>query len=309
MDGSFLETFNPIITSGAGKIDKSVYMPATVTDIKKDAQVIPLNNNFRSDAALRSLQEVERSMAESSTEPQLQGRNDQLPGTARQSILLQQNAETNLGFMARMIGVMVKEVGELMIDDIVRHQTIGEVGEIIGDVPRMKYLSFVVENKIKDGKNKTHVIKFTDRYSGVKISTAEREARMMELKTEAGDDREISEVNPGLFSRLNFLVSVDYEQMMTRNTAFERAFKLETYDKAISNPLIMNDPEAMNAVTRDFLLEPLVKGDASKYLPKVMEGVIPPAGPPGAQNVGAPSSRLAQSVMKEGVGRELSVNI
>jgi hypothetical protein len=102
------------------------------------------------------------------------------------------------------------------------------------------------------------------------------EYRLME---EAGEEKELYMVNPYLFSRMQYLITIDADKMMQRNDAFERAFKLETYDRAIQNPLIMQDMESQLKITRDFLLEPLIRGEASKYLPnieKIMQGLVPP---------------------------------
>lgn len=306
MDASFLATLNPTITIGAGKVDKSVYVPATVTDLPKDAQVVPLNNNYNPQAAFQALREAERSISESSHDPQIAGQGDNIPGTARQSILLQQNAETNIGLLARMIGVMVKDVGSLMVDDIIRYQTVGEMMDLVGEVPRMKYMTFIVDNKVQNGTTKSHVIKFSDDLHGKYMTEDEHDAEVMKMKTQGGDDRELSLVNPRLFARLDFLISVDYEKMLSKNTAFERAFKLETYDRAINNPLIQQNAESLNAITRDFLLEPLVRGDASKYLPEVVKGLVPPA-QGSAPPTGGMTNRITESGAMEAMGRELPV--
>jgi hypothetical protein len=122
-------------------------------------------------------------------------------------------------------------------------------------------------------------------------------------RDEAGDDKELSEVNPALFARLNFLASVDYQQMFVRNTPFERSFKLAIYDKAILNPLIAGNAESMNAVTRDFLLEPIMRGDASKYLPQSVSQLIPQSAPQAQTSEEKIPSRLVQGAAMEEVGR------
>ena len=66
-----------------------------------------------------------------------------------------------------------------------------------------------------------------------------------------------------MFAKLDYLISVDYERMFQKNKEFEKAFKLETYDRLITNPFV--DQEK---VTRDFLLEPLVQSEASTYIKK-----------------------------------------
>jgi len=295
VDGSFLKTFTPIISFGAGKLSKDVVVPGTVTDLDVNAKIQPLTVGDPM-AAFNVMHEAERSLSESSQDSQMQGKEGGLPQTARQSILIQQNAETNLGVMGRMIGVMVKDVGELMLDDVMRYQTVGEIGEIIGGVPKMNYKTFIVHNRIHDGKGMTDYIKFTDRFAGQEFTEDEKRQEEMRMYQEAGDDKHIWEVNPALFSRMSYLVSVDYEQMLKKNTAFERAFKLETYDRAIANPFV-----DQRAVTRDFLLEPLMGGDASKYLAQEdpMGAAMPPGVAPGAQ--GRLPAQLMRSTAMEGL--------
>ncbi len=57
-----------------------------------------------------SILEFERSISESSQDPQLAGKGGDLPRTARQSILIQQNAQINLGIMGKMIGNAVADI-------------------------------------------------------------------------------------------------------------------------------------------------------------------------------------------------------
>jgi len=294
-DSSFLSTFPPTITMGAGIIDRSVMAPATNTEIGRDAKIQPINISNPS-AALGALREAERSVTESSQDSQLQGQGGQVEKTARESILLQQNAQTNLGIASKMIGFMVKEIGSLVVDDIIRYQSIGEIKEITGE---MSYKTFLVDGKIQGGKNKTSKIVFTDRFAGKVMSKAEREMEEYKMLDNASDEEEIYEVNPYAFAMMDYLITIDADRVLQRNDAFERAFKLETYDRAIANPLVQQDPESQLKITRDFLFEPLIKGEASKYLPniqKVANALIPQQEDQGGNDL--PSRIMKSSAME-----------
>lgn len=290
-DASFLATFPPTITMGAGKIDRSVIAPATNTEIGKDAQINPLQIAYPN-VALQALREAERSLTESSSSDQIAGISDGIEKTRGESVLLQQNAETTLGLASKMIATVVRQVGDLMVDDIIRYQSIAEMSEITGTET---YKTFLVDGKVKGGQDKTSYIKFTDRFAGMEMTKEEIEMEEYRMMEEAGEEKEIYEVNPYLFSRMQYLITIDADKMMQKNDAFDRAFKLETYDRAIQNPLVMRDPEAQLKITRDFLLEPLMQGDASKYLPslqKIAQQVVPGAQP------GQPGSDMTQRVMQ-----------
>jgi hypothetical protein len=291
-DASFLSTFAPILTTGAGKMDRDVLVPAAVTDMPANAKAEVIKIADPS-AALQSLHEAERSATESSIDPQMSGSKVGAAKTKAETLILQQNNEVNLGVIGRMVGIMVRDVGGLMVDNIIRYQTTGEVTEIIAGIPRMKFRTFMLPNKVKGGRNVTESIKFTDRFDGVEMSSEDKDKEELGMYEQYGDDRHVYEVNPELFSRMDYLITIDYEALTRRNTAFERAFKLEVYDKGIMNPLI-----DQVALTRDFLLEPLVKGEASKYLKSVdniVPGIVPGmlnAGQGGGQDM---SSRLVRS--------------
>lgn len=279
-DASRLATFQPVILMGAGKFDHSVMAPSSVTEIGKDAKVQPLSVTNPL-PALSALHEAERSGSESSVDPQAGGMQQGPQKTKYESALLEENTDTNLSLTAKLIARMVKEVGGLVMDDIIRYQTIGEAGEMLGET---LYKTYMVEGRVREGKEKTTYVRFTDRYAGQSMDQEARDEEGYRLMDEAGDNRELIEVNPGVFARLNWLVSADAEQLTRRNTAFERSFKLAAYEKAITNPLVLADPEAQLKITRDFLFEPIMKGEASKYLPriqKVANTIVPePGGSP-----------------------------
>lgn len=282
VDASTMATFPAIFTMGAGKIDGSVAKPATVTNIDKDAKVQQMSygNPVVAYAAAR---EAEQAMSESSSDPQLGGARSGPQKTRGEVVLLQQNALANLGIITTMIGSMVKDIGKIVLNDSLRYQTVGEIGEIVNDIPTLIYKSYNVP-KVKNGKNATDVIRFTDAYAGVRMSKDERNIKAVGLIEKYGDDAHVYETNPDVFINLDFFLDIEPEELLPKNSAYEIAWKMDLYDKAIVNPLIMNDPEKLADVTRDFLLEPAVHGEASKYLPdstkRVLQSVMPEVGKP-----------------------------
>src|SRR3990167_1240850 len=275
VDASTFATWPAIFTTGAGKLDKSVFIPATTTDLPKDSKVFPATGFANPSFAYQAAREAEQAMNETSLDPIFSGISGGADKTAREAILLQQNAITNLGVMGRMIAQgLVKPLGELMVDDIVRFQTVGETMQLSGGALGTKYLTMVLQNKVINGAKKSVVIRFTDRWAGRGMSKEEELERSVALFEEGGDNKMIYEVNPPLWVRRQFLVEVEADALLPKNDTFERTLKLEVYDRALNNPLIAQDPEKLGEVTRDFLFEPTVKGESAKYLPKDTERVL-----------------------------------
>jgi len=304
VDASTFATFPSIFTMGAGKLDKSVFIPATTTEIGKDAKVDVASNFMNPQFAINIAKEAEQKMAETSLDAQFSGVGGGGDKTARESILLQQNAITNLGVIGTMIAIgMVKPISELMADDILRFQSVGETMQLAGGALGMKYMTMILNDKVIDGSKKSVVIRFTDRWAGAEPSDEEKLFKSGELLEEGGDERKIYEVNPAVWVRRRFLFEIEPDALMPKNDAFEKSLKLELYDRAINNPLIANDPEKLADVTRDFLFEPTVKGESAKYIPKdtskVLQGIIPQSG--------NPPTGVSKKVVERGALSELTV--
>lgn len=289
-DASKLATFNPVLLMGSGEFDKSVVAPAAVTEIGEKAKALPIQVSSPL-PALQALREAERSGNESSVDPQAGGIKQGGEKTKYETALLEDNTDTNLSMTAKLIARMVKEIGGLAIDDIVRHQTIGEAGAILG---QMLYKTFAIGDRVRQGKGKTTYVRFTDRYAGMQMTDKEREMASYRLMKEAGDDKEIIDANPSVFARRNFFAYTDADQLARRNTTFERTFKIAAYEKAMSNPLVMRDPDAQLKITRDFLFEPLMGANAGYYLPdvaKVAAQLIPGKGQDNNPGGGFPQAK------------------
>lgn len=307
VDASTLATFPSIFTMGAGKIDQSVLKPATVTDIAKDAKVTPVTV-ANPTAAWNAMKQAEQDI-DSSTNPSYFSLPNGGGGrkTALEIQMLQQNALINLTVLTTMIGSMVKDIGTIVLYDILRYQTIAEIGEIVNGIPTLLYKSYNVP-KIKNGKTVTDKIMFTDAYAGQEMTPEEKDMASVALLEKHGDDAHVWEVNPDVFNRMNFQVEIDIDDLMSKDSIAIAKMKGEVYDKAITNPLIANNPEKLAEVTRDFLFEPVVHGEAAKYIPdvstqKVVNGIMPngQGGEGGDQNPGEKISPMQKSA-KSAVG-------
>lgn len=280
VDASTLSTFPPQFTMGAGKVDQSVLKPATVTDVNKDAKVqsIPVANPVQ---AWNAVKEIQHDIDNASNPSYFSLPN---AGTGRKTALeiqlLQQNAMTNLIVVSTMIGSMVREIGTIILHDSLRYQTVGEIGKIVNGIPQLMYKSYNVP-KVKNGKSINEKIVFTDAYAGKSMTQEEKDLAGVALVEKHGEDAHVWEVNPDVFINLDFLVNVEADELFAHDSLSVQKMKSELYDKAILNPLIANNPEKLSQVTIDFLFEPIVHGEASKYIPdmstqKVMNGVVPP---------------------------------
>ena len=101
-------------------------------------------------------------------------------------------------------------------------------------------------------------------------------------------DMMIYDINPEQFRSLKYMIFIGADMMEEKSEIFEKAMNLEAYDRLIQSPVISQDPDAMRAVTRDFLIESFAKGESDKYMPKAQP--LAPAGP-------MPEDAGAESVM------------
>jgi hypothetical protein len=290
VDASTISTYRPAVTSGAGKMDAGVLKPATVTDISKDAKITFLDA-ANAAPAFNAMKAAESDIDDAANPSYFGGPSGKGRKTALEVQMQQKNALTNLKVLGIMIGSMTKDIGEIVLHDSLRFQTIGEIGEIVNGLPELKYKSYNIP-KVKGGKHVTDKIVFTDAYAGRAMTDEEKDMAAVALVEKHGEDAHVWEVNPDIFIGLDFLINYEPDELMPQNSAFVADRKMEIYDKAINNPLYINNPDKLADITRDFLFEPAVHGEASKYIPdstkKVVDGIVPGGAPEDPNNPGNP---------------------
>lgn len=307
VDTSMLQMKQPVGVMGDTKLETDIYYPGAVANVSKDTRLMsfPVGD---SRAGYNLIQALDNQISESTQDPFRQGLAKGLPDTAFQQAQLTENARVQLGIIGKMIVQAVKDLGELMVDDIIHHQSVGEVEELLEGKSRLKFRKFLFPNQVEEGKTLTKEVRFDDELLGAEMSEAETlEREMGLLKEEGGIDgeRRIYLVNPNLFRRMKFMVFIDADSLLPVNEAFEQALKLDAYAKALNNPLIARDVESLTAVTRDLLLGALraTKGKEDKYLPKRKPQALPILGGGGERKV--PLSEQVRKSQEAGALSEL----
>ncbi len=267
IDGTFLQLMPPTAIFGDEAVNSSVIAPGTVTTFRSEKsklQKIDVGSDLT--AGYNTLEKVEASVKESSTDLLQSGQAEPGIQTATEITRLEQNARTMLGLFGKMIGFMVRDLGKLKISDILQYLTIGDVQEIEGDVGRLRFRSFLLPEKTAFGRTVTSKVEFTQEVPEEPIP--EEEAKQNEFKLleeEGGMDAklQIYKVNPKLFRRMKFLVKVAPDMAVPESDNIKRALNLEVYDRAISHPLANQE-----ALYRDLLLGSYssTKDDPDKYI-------------------------------------------
>ena len=263
IDGTYLSLMPPMMNTGSQKISSDVIVPGAVTTVNDPGAVItPIQVGQNLTAGLNALQQVEESIAETSTETPTQPNRQQ---TAYELSIRQKEAVTLLGTFVQMIMQYVKDFGELRVGDIIQYLTVGEISELEGD---LVYKSFLLFDKKGSTGFKTKKIQFNPDLPN-KPLTKKKELEMSFdiLKEQGGEDSTMTlhKVNPELFRNLKYKIHIQPDIMTPLTEEAERAFGLELYDRAIQNQSL--DQEQ---ITRDFLLgsNPLSKKNPDKYIAK-----------------------------------------
>lgn len=267
LDGSKIAALNPVGVSGDEEVDGSIMVPAGVTHFAKDTQVTNLGNGINPESAFAAVDQLEKSMSGSTQDDIRDGQAPAGDPTAFEIARIEENARIKLGLFGKMIRALVKDAGELILDDIIRYQTVGEMSEILDEDTNMKFSTYLVRNQNMDGKKITAKIKFDDSLADMQLDEDAKKAKSYEIMEEEGgykSDQRLYFVNPPKFARLKYLIRMDADSEQPRSKSFQNALKLNAYDRMIESPYLEGE-----AITRDFLVEPLAPGQFDKYKKKM----------------------------------------
>src|SRR5258708_26552676 len=139
VDGTYLDVIKPIFISGVSKVDSIVIAPGAVTGITApQSQVTPWSMGPNLAAAMQALQKQEADMSDS-TQTESPG-DTTTPGVSATAVVQAQNqARLRLGVFGIMVADLVRQVGELVMDCIIQHTTIGELDATTPGALNMKF--------------------------------------------------------------------------------------------------------------------------------------------------------------------------
>lgn len=277
LDGTFLQLMPPMALYGMEEVDSSVMVPGMITSFEHpDTKMESIAPRSDLRAGLETISLVERSLSESSQDNLRAGVGQAGDRTAREVMLLEQNARIALGLFGKMIGFMVEDLGELLIGDILQHQTVGEAKDISG---KLAYKVFLLPNKSFNGRTVTEEVKFA--FPDDNKSLTEEQYLILEAEGGLKGSKKLYQVNPETFRERKFKVKVSVDKLTPRSKALEKALGLEQYDRLIQNQIVDK-----TEVTRD-LVELYKPGKSDKYIKETQQ--------PQGQN---PNEALAEGKQK-----------
>lgn len=268
IDGTYLAIMPPMVNTGSEKIGSNVIVPGLTTNLSdKDATLSSISTAKEStlNAGLKVLDTVTASANESSQDPVQAGQSPQDASTAYQISRVEQNAATVLGLFIKMIVNYVQQQGRLMKGDILQYLTVADAAKITGDGP-LTYKTFIVNGGGGPSDKNKRIV-----FDGSMPDAMTEEQQLMEsiaiLQKQGGmkSNVRLYKVNPKIFREMDFHEYVDADTLSPRSQELERAFNLETFDRAINSPVA--DQEL---IFTDLLMasNPKTARDPSKYVKK-----------------------------------------
>jgi len=264
-DGTYLDVIKPLFLSGVGKVDQSVMVPGATIGMPIGADVKPYSLGPNLAAALNMMRVEQEDMSES-TQDKLQGGNAEKGVTATASLKAEQNAKVILGVFGLMIADLVKQIGDLVVDCIIQHTTVGEIDATIPQSLAVKYKIITAKGK-EAGKDITNRIEFDSSMMGRELSKTEANEMEWEMFDQAGGENSTQvhyKVNPYKFARTAFSIGMDADMIVSRSMGTDSLRKDRAYNILIDprvSPYI-NVPE----VLKDFVLKDYGGTDPDKYL-------------------------------------------
>lgn len=225
MNNALLEQDPPTVTSGGEKIDSEINFPGAVVaseDPNFKAQRIFPAKDFV--AGFKALDSTKESINEGSLSDTATG---QLPDASQKAYTVAQAAAASkkiITGVGKSLAESVAMYGDLMKDIAINNITVPQVTELVGGAMKLKYRSFMLDNKSSAGsRSVSRHIKFDESLIGAEMTDEEIQSAHLDLLQESGyPDTKVSllRVNPEKFAKFKYYCKVDVEEMFVRNAEY-----------------------------------------------------------------------------------------
>lgn len=298
-DGTYLDVIKPIFMTGVAKVDQTVMVPGATVGMPMGASVTPYSLSPNLVAALNMMREEQADLSES-TQDKIQSGVSQPGVTATATMKAEQNAQVILGVFGVMIADLIKQVGELVIDCIIQHTTVGELDATIPESLNMKYKTILLQGKEK-GKDITNKIEFDSSMMTqdlTKEKANELEWNMWEANGGENSKTVHYKVNPYKFARTQYAVYIDPNLIVSRSMGTDKLRK----DRAFN---LLMDPRVVpfinpQAVVDKYVLEEFSDGDPDEFKKTPEQIQQEQMMAQGGQQIQGGSSELLNQIMGSG---------
>lgn len=262
-DGMSLDVMKPIFMSGVAQTDGTVLVPGATIGMPMGASVTPYQLSPNIMAALEIMRTNKEDLSES-TQDQIMSGITQKGVTAYATSKAEQNAKVIMQVFAINIADLVRQIGELVVDDVIMHETVGEIDATIPESLKMKFRSVRVQGK-EAGQDVTNHIEFSsDMMNDLSPEKAnEMEWDMFEKYGGQDTDQRHYKVNPYKFARQQFSLYIDPEMIVSRSMGTDQLRKERAFN-------LLTDPRVapyvnQQAVVDKFVIDEFADGDPEQF--------------------------------------------
>jgi hypothetical protein len=301
-NGAILENEMPLAISGDDKVNSSIIYPNSVTTFEdKDTKVTPLLPSRNAIVGFNVLKETDESMSEGSVNETISGN---LPDSSQKAYNVaqaQSAARKLIGSVATSLAESIIQLGCLLKDIVINHYTIGEVEELTGGRMKMKYKTFLLEDKKVGGKMGDRTIKFDEELIGAKMTDKEKSDREMGMLEGSGYPRKVKSlrlVNPEMFAKFKYLSKISAEEMFTKNNEYWQPIMMNL-KAAMANDQYSNQ----EALTRR-LYQTYFNSDAEDYMADEKQQI--PGVPQMAQQPTQVGSQIVNQMNAKNISKQMS---
>lgn len=269
IDGTFLQMMPSFAVFGDEQPGQIAMVPGAMNGFDEDVKIQNISPTTDARAGLLAMQEIEKSMIETSSDPFRSGSPQNLPDRmpAYSMAKLEENANTQLGLLMHNLMFCVTNVSTLLVSNILQYNTVPELSSGVDNDVILQYPSFVVEGEEEDGQEISKRLVFNSSFFAAGLTDKDLSRKILQKEGLHETDSRIIMINPEPFRNLKYKAFAGTDTMQQRNSILDKALKLEAYDRLIQDPTIQQDPESMKNVSRDFLIGAVAPGKAAKYMP------------------------------------------